>query len=112
MQRKFVDRAVLLEAFGKTEKQRKAIEKAELANSDDQLGRDRLADQVEVLEGWHLPSAKGAEDGRHVPARDRATTVDGEQGDELREARGERHAAKSPGPRPGGDANARDPWRR
>lgn len=34
----------------------------------EQKGYDRVADQITVLEAWHLPSGKDATDGRHVIA--------------------------------------------
>lgn len=38
--------------------------------------RESLADPVEVLEAWHLPSAEGADDGRHLIAFEGATLRD------------------------------------
>ena len=37
---------------------------------------DRLSDQIEVVEAWHLPSGPGASDGRHIIAIDQATLLD------------------------------------
>jgi hypothetical protein len=72
VQQKWVDRAVLLEKFGKDEKTIEAIRKANTDDNDtryrDVIGRDRLADQVCVYEGWRLPSSKKSKDGRHVIA--------------------------------------------
>lgn len=69
VQRKFVDREVLLEQFGgdKRSAAYQAITKAKAAPEND-IGRDSTADQVEVLEGWRLPSGETAKDGRHVIA--------------------------------------------
>jgi hypothetical protein len=77
IQRKFIDRQVLLESFGDTDARRKAILNAQTAGSEE-IGRDRLAEQIEVLEGWHLPSAKGAKDGRHVIAIEGCAFIDEE----------------------------------
>lgn len=67
-QRRYVDKAVLLEAFahghGATER-RMAIESAP-APPNSGLGRDISCDQVEVIEAWRLPSCKDAKDGKHV----------------------------------------------
>jgi hypothetical protein len=75
--RKFVDRAVLLELFGGDEETKKAIRDAKEA-SKNEIGRDTLADQVEVWEAWRLPSGTDANDGRHVIAIDCATLLDEE----------------------------------
>lgn len=66
VQRKFIDRDVLLERFGGKAGSRAhtAITKAKAAPHDE-LGRDATADQLEVLEGWRVPSGPDAKDGRH-----------------------------------------------
>lgn len=63
-QLKLVDRDVLEETFNKS-----AVAAAEQAFPDN--GPDTaksVADQVMVVESWHLPSSKGAKDGRHIIA--------------------------------------------
>lgn len=65
-QLKLVDRDVLLEAFPKFAKQIKDAEKAFPDNSPD--SSRSIADQIMVVEGWHLPSGKDADDGMHVIA--------------------------------------------
>lgn len=59
---RLIDRGVLRALFPK---KRHVIDKAEKAKPDDMSGPDRLADQLLVAEGWHLPSARGAGDGAH-----------------------------------------------
>lgn len=41
------------------------------------VGRASVAETVEVIEAWHLPSADGADDGRHVLAVEHGTLADG-----------------------------------
>lgn len=77
IQRKFIDRAVLLDSFGTDRGKREAIQRADPSEKD-ALGRDKLADQLEVFEGWHLPSSKGAGDGRHVICIEDCVLVDEE----------------------------------
>jgi hypothetical protein len=62
---KFVDRAVALETWGKTDELREAIRLAPAADVN-AIGRDTAADQVTIRQAWHLPSAQGAQDGRTV----------------------------------------------
>ena len=65
VQRKYLDRSVALDMWGDDEAAVKAISKSGPAERD-LPGRDHLADQIEVFEGWHLPSGKKATDGKHV----------------------------------------------
>jgi len=72
-QRKWVDRAVLLGAYGKNDKLKEAIKQAKRDTDElDGMGYDSTADQILVSEGWHLPSIPGKgekdTDGRHVIA--------------------------------------------
>ena len=67
-QRLAIPRAVLLRAYPKLAS---AIRSARPADGS-MPGRDRLADQVAVNEGYHLPSGPGADDGLHVIAIDGA----------------------------------------
>lgn len=68
VQRKFIERDVLLERFGgKRTKVREAIVRATRASADD-IGRDLTTDQILVVEAWRLPSGPDAGDGRHVIA--------------------------------------------
>jgi hypothetical protein len=74
-QTKWVDRSVLQ---GRFPEHSQAIEDAKSIDIDPTGGmlfvqRDDLADQVLVVEAWHLPSASDADDGRHVIAIDGAT---------------------------------------
>lgn len=77
IQRKFIDRAVALEAFGTTRKLRDAIAKSSPADTRFP-GRDALADQIEIFEAWHLPSGEGSGDGRHVICVERGVLMDEE----------------------------------
>lgn len=43
---------------------------------DDSTGEYKASEQIEVIEAWHLPSGKGAGDGRHVIAIENATLMD------------------------------------
>lgn len=63
--RKFIDRAVVMRTYGKTAEQKRAITGAKAEDPTSQGGRANL---IQVYEAWHLPSAKGAGDGRHVIA--------------------------------------------
>jgi hypothetical protein len=81
VQRRFVDRAVALEAFvgeGRGVGERRAA--IELAPTpDDQanaMGRDATCDQIEVVEAWRLPSSDEADDGRHVIVTRRGVLLD------------------------------------
>ena len=74
-QTKWVDRSVLKERFPDYAQ---AIEDAKSIDIDPSGGmlfvqRDDLADQVLVVEAWHLPSGPEADDGRHAIAIDGAT---------------------------------------
>lgn len=53
------------------------IEKARLLR-DDHLGRRHVGEPISVIEGWHLPSAPGAKDGRRI-----VTTSEGPLEDEA-----------------------------
>ena len=74
-QMKYINRDVLYQMFpGK----KKIIQQADngfredfsdgFREDYDNFGRDSTADQVRVIEGWHLPSGPGAGDGKHVIA--------------------------------------------
>ena len=64
------DRTVLLAMLkGQPEAIRKAIESAPPARTVKQAGQSKQqADMVEVVESWHLESAEGCGDGRHIIA--------------------------------------------
>jgi len=65
-QLKLVDRRVLLE---RSPKMKKVIEIAAKAYADNSADASKtVSDLVMVVEGWHLPSGKGAKDGRHTIA--------------------------------------------
>ena len=55
---------------------REAIDGAGEAGLDATEAVDSTLDEVIVLEGWHLPSESGADDGRHVIATDAGVLVD------------------------------------
>lgn len=64
-QLKLVDRSVLEETFGS----KNLINTAEQAYPDGTADSQKtIADQIMVVECWHLPSGKDAKDGRHVIA--------------------------------------------
>jgi hypothetical protein len=73
-QYKQVNREVLAQSeLGK--KFRDEISSADLIR-EDQHYSETIADPVSVVEAWHLPSAPGAKDGRHVIAISNATLLD------------------------------------
>jgi hypothetical protein len=63
--RKFISRKVILKKYGDTEEKKEAIRDAAKEDPTHQGGR---TDLIRVYEAWHLPSYKGAGDGRHVVA--------------------------------------------
>jgi hypothetical protein len=66
IQMKLVDRGTFLALFPKAADQ---IIKAQGGTVDNSpLSTDTISDQFIISEGWHLPSAEGAGDGRHVIA--------------------------------------------
>ena len=73
---KLVDRGVLMELFPKYKKIIEVSEKAYVDQSAD--SSKTIADQVMVVEAWHLPSGKDAKDGRHVIAVTGGTILDEE----------------------------------
>lgn len=73
-QLKLVDRSVLLDNFPKYREQIEIAAKAFPDNSAD--SSKSVADQVLVVEGWHLPSGKNAKDGRHTIACSSGCLVD------------------------------------
>ena len=70
VQRRYVDRAVLLDLYGKGDggrARRKVIENAKAPDGSTWFpGYDRTCDQVEVFEAWRLRSGPDAKDGRHA----------------------------------------------
>lgn len=66
-QLKLIDRDVLAEAFPNKEA---LIMNAQAAYFDSSQSQESVASQVMIAEAWHLPSGKGAGDGRHVIAVD------------------------------------------
>lgn len=73
-----VDREVLQAMYPRA---KAALEKADgpgpMDRADFDLRRDTVtADQVVVIESWHLPSIEGWDDGRHVIAASNVTLVD------------------------------------
>ena len=75
--RKFISRKVVLKKLCKTDAQRQAVKDAKAEDPTLQGGR---TDLIKLFEAWHLPSHKGAGDGRHVIAitGDNGTLVDEE----------------------------------
>ena len=72
-QRKFIDREVLLDMFPQYANQ---IRNADRTTNDMDYGVDSLVDQIEVVEGWHLPSGPDTNDGRHCIVITNATLYD------------------------------------
>jgi hypothetical protein len=66
IQMQLVDRDVLIDMFPKYKAEIMSAESATLDSSMD--SSETVADQLIVAEGWHLPSGKGAKDGRHTIA--------------------------------------------
>lgn len=77
-ERRYFDREVLIQSFAADKKElEEKIREANLARDDDGgFGRDTTSDQLLVTEAWHLPSAPGAKDGRHVICLDNVTLLD------------------------------------
>ena len=76
-----IDREVLRRRFpardGEDEEQRaRAIDGAGEAGLDAVDWQESTLDEVVLLEAWHLPSAPGADDGRHVLATDAGVLLD------------------------------------
>lgn len=61
---KLVDRSILQELFPKYKSDIALAEQAFPENSAD--GNRSISDQIIIVEAWHLPSSKTANDGRHV----------------------------------------------
>lgn len=70
---KSMDRQVVLEAFPK---EADAIRLAKPLNAERAGDVQFVADQIGVSESWHLPSGKGAKDGRHIITCSTAVLVD------------------------------------
>lgn len=70
---RLVDRGVLLALFAGDEDAQNAIRDASSAQLDGEVSGDRLADQILVVEAWHLPSGPDAGDGRHAIVIEDAT---------------------------------------
>lgn len=75
IQCRLIDRAVLAEMFPDHEKILMDEAKTPRAAMIGGTGRDTLADQIVVLEAWHLPSSSSAEDGVRAVAVENATLV-------------------------------------
>ncbi len=75
-QLKLVDRAVLKEVFPEYRSIITAAEQAYPENAGD--SQKTISDQVMVVEAWHLPSSKEANDGRHVIACTNGVILDEE----------------------------------
>jgi len=77
---KLVDRSVLKEIIPEY---RSMIEKAEQAYPDSSgESQKTIADQVMIVEAWHLPSSKKANDGRHVISCSAGVLLDEEYTDD------------------------------
>jgi hypothetical protein len=78
-EQRWIDRAQLIDAFPKS---RKAIVNAPSEGWDEALGKDLGADQIRVIEAWHVPARArsgdepGSGDGRHVICIAGATLLD------------------------------------
>lgn len=77
MQVKTVSREVLAGMFADDAKKLRAIEEATPADTEGS-GQNFLGDMVQVVEAWHLPSAKDAGDGRHLITLDTGVLIDEE----------------------------------
>jgi hypothetical protein len=76
MQVKLVDRDVI-ESSVKKVAAKKAIDDASAATVDQSpRSSETVADQIIVIEAWHLPSSKDATDGRHVIVCDHGIILD------------------------------------
>ncbi len=72
-QRKYINRDVLLDLFPKKKVEIRTANPVSRTEMD--LGRDTTADQIEVIECWHLPSGREAKDGKHCIIIDGATLM-------------------------------------
>ena len=70
-QKKVISRDVLMTLYPDFKDKIRMAKKAE----GDLITHDHLADQVRVLESWHLPSGKDAGDGKHVIAIEGCTLL-------------------------------------
>lgn len=71
---KLIDRAVLMD---QCPGYKATIEMAAKAYPDNSADSSKtVSDQIMVVEGWHLPSGKGAKDGRHTIACSSGTLLD------------------------------------
>ncbi len=77
LQRKYINREVLKNLFPKKAKAISDVDQA-IDYEDGSIGLDNTADQLEVVEAWHLPSGEDAEDGRHAIVVNGLTLVDEE----------------------------------
>lgn len=76
---KYINRDVLIEMFPEHERIiRQADTSGDTDYYTDVVGRDSTADQVCVIEGWHLSSGPDASDGRHQIAIGTGTLLDEE----------------------------------
>lgn len=77
-QKKYVNREQLVSMFPDSEEQ---IHAATEGSMEDGWGQDSTADQVVVVEGWHLPNTPESKDGRHVIFIEGHTLLDEEYKD-------------------------------
>lgn len=76
-QRKMLPRSVVMAMVSGKEKKRGVMEAAHsFSNQPDYSPTSTLADVIEVVEAWHLPSEGGASDGRHIIICDGAVLFD------------------------------------
>jgi hypothetical protein len=82
---RLVDRHVLASRFAKDKETRASVldeTKTPRATFDShRTGYDAFADQVVVVEAWHLPSYEGADDGSHAIVTEHATLLSESWGD-------------------------------
>jgi hypothetical protein len=74
VQRKYVDRAVLMKMFPKHKEQILYAKPLDTDHIED-VGYTEDCDQITVLEAWRRPSTSGAKDGKHIIAIDGATLL-------------------------------------
>ena len=75
-QRKYINRDVLIDMFPEQASRIRTIESG--LEDDYDLGHDTTADQVCVVEAWHLPSGPEASDGKHCIVADGVTLMNEE----------------------------------
>lgn len=76
MHRRIVPRDVLIGMFPDMQEEIENAEEPNPLEFQGQASYANIADMVEVLEAWHLPSVEGGKDGRHVICTTNATLLE------------------------------------